>query len=196
MFIAGVMDGVLGDTTAPRPTIHFRSRPPEPCDSISCPPNTGDNLRARTVQIARCRVGLGGRPPRPPTDPDVRVDASGSSGSRFAARGYPPQLRRDRVSERRPSGLSLRRFRALVPLFPPRGPSAVPPLHRYFRGTPTPHGPSHFASLPSLSSTAVTSFASLPREAGRRAPVGLDLLLPVAHPAYCRRDHGGSQVPG
>jgi hypothetical protein len=76
---------------------------------------------------------------------------------RFAARRYPPQLRQDRVSDRCPIGLSLQRFRAPVPLFPPRGPSAVPPLRRYFRGTPTPHGPSRLTSLPSLSGTAVTS---------------------------------------
>jgi hypothetical protein len=32
---------------------------------------------------SRCRVGQGGYPPWPPTDPDVRVDASGSSGHGF-----------------------------------------------------------------------------------------------------------------
>ena len=85
---------------------------------------------------------------------------------RFAARSYPPQLRQDRVSDRCPIGLSLQRVRAPVPLFPPRGPSAVPPLSRYFRGTPTPHGPSRFASLPSLSGTAMVSLCSLPREVG------------------------------
>ena len=31
------------------------------------------------------RVDLGGSPPRPPTDPDVHVNASGSSSQDFAA---------------------------------------------------------------------------------------------------------------
>src|SRR5260370_31306909 len=37
-----------------------------------------------------CRVDLGGHPPRSPTDPDVPVEASGSSGHGFAARGTSP----------------------------------------------------------------------------------------------------------
>ena len=135
-------------------------------------------------------------PPGPPTDPDVRVAASGSSGNSFAARSYPLQLRQDRTSDRCPSSLSLQRFRAPVLLFPPRGPSAVPPLHRYFRSTPTPHDPSYLASLPSLSSTAGTSVVSLLQEVGRLTPAGLDPSLPVALPAPSHGDHGVSQVPG
>src|SRR6266581_2613397 len=96
-------------------------------------------------------------------------------GNGFAARRYPPQLRQDRISDRCPIGLSLQRFRAPVPLFPPRGPSAVPPLRRDFRSTPTPHVPSHLVSLPSLGSTAMVSFHSLPQEVGHPTPVGLDL---------------------
>ena len=50
-----------------------------------CPMGTG-SLRfeaAKRVSAAkRGRVAPGGSPPRAPTDPDVRVDASGSSVSR------------------------------------------------------------------------------------------------------------------
>ena len=50
----------------------------------------GITCEARGFVTARaCRVGLGGCPPRPPTDPDVRVDASGSSGA---------QVRRTKLS--------------------------------------------------------------------------------------------------
>jgi hypothetical protein len=47
------------------------------------------------------RVALGGHPPRAPTDPDVRVDASGSSGHRVRCVMPPPVVRhgtRERVT--------------------------------------------------------------------------------------------------
>jgi len=40
------------------------------------------------INNAHCAIGrvdLGGHPPRSPTDPDVPVEASGSSGHGFAA---------------------------------------------------------------------------------------------------------------
>ena len=47
--------------------------------------NVEPNGRALSPFFLPSRVGLGGFPPRPPTDPDVRVeDASGSSRRRFA----------------------------------------------------------------------------------------------------------------
>lgn len=73
---------------------------------------------------------------------------------------------------------------------------SVPRLPRYYEGTPTPHGPSRLASLPSLSGTAVAPLCSLPREVVRLTPVGLDLVSPLARPAPYRGEHGASQVPG
>ena len=46
-----------------------------------------DERRLYAREAFPCRVGPGGRPPGPPTDPDVRVAASGSSGHGFAAQG-------------------------------------------------------------------------------------------------------------
>jgi hypothetical protein len=72
---------------------------------------------------------------------------------------------------------------------------SVPPPHRYCWSTPTPHPPSHFASLPSLRGTVAASLNSLSRKVGHLTSVSLDLLLPVARPALCHGDDGVSQVP-
>ena len=66
--------------------------------SIGVELRTGDvtlHEEAGRVGIRQCdelsparklgRVDLGGSPPRPPTDPDVHVNASGSSSQDFAA---------------------------------------------------------------------------------------------------------------
>src|SRR5262249_14533070 len=110
---------------------------------------------------------------------------------------YPLQFRRDRIGDRCLRGLSLQQLRAPGAPLPSTGSlGSVPPLPRYYWSTPTPHCPSRFASLPSLSRTAAASLDSLPREVGHLTPVSLDLLLPVALPALCRGDNGVSQVPG
>jgi hypothetical protein len=134
------------------------------------------------------RVAEGGHPPPAPTDPDVHVNASGSSGSRVRCMTKSREtLSRTRWSRmaRTPapsspiplsSGVSLRLFPGSMSLasFSPKAPcprhpppstgslGAGSPASQVLWGTLTPTCPSRFSSLPSFSGTFAVLLVSLP----------------------------------
>ncbi len=112
----------------------------------------------QSASMGMDRVDLGGRPPRPPTDPDVPVEeASGSS-----RRGAVPRTVRwfrgntlveARCPRRGSNPLSTTRH----PLRSTGSGRARSPASSLLWGTPTPCRPSRRTSFPSLGDTIVSS---------------------------------------
>ncbi len=180
--------GEIGSNKSPRPA--KRSREPQ-VERLLAPFDFG------TVSAAFGRfrrVGLGGFPPRPPADPDVRVeDASGSSRCGFAV---PPTIRPprgDTLGGSMPSAW----FRL------PVHNAAPPSLHGVLRSSspassllwdaPTPCRPSRRTSLPSFGDT--TLVPDLLPPTGARGRGHGEIGIPVPEPEMSVETAGSLRFP-